>query len=87
MDDKANRDWTRRQPCLICGGEAHDAHHWPVRKSHGGGDGLLDRVPMCRRDHDLAHRGDLRVLRQLSVAGAAYHKYIRTLGEVTYDID
>lgn len=76
--DKANRDWTRRQPCLICHYEpAGDAHHFPVRKGKGAGYGLLEMVPMCRRDHDLAHDGDHRVLGQLAVAGPLYHAYIK----------
>lgn len=77
--DRANRDWTRRQPCLICGGPSGDPHHFPVRKGKGAGDGLLEMVPLCRRDHDLAHEGDLRVLGQLAEAGALYHDYVRAL--------
>ena len=76
--DKANRDWTRMQPCLICHSDpAGDAHHWPVRKGHGAGYGLLEIVPMCRRDHDIAHNGDHRVLRQLARAGALYNAYLK----------
>jgi len=75
--DRANRNWTRQQPCLICGGPSGDPHHHPVRKGQGAGDSLLEMVPLCRRDHDLAHEGDPRVLGQLATAGASYHKYIR----------
>lgn len=84
--DKANRDWTRAQPCLICGVEpSGDAHHWPVRKGHCAGYGLLEIVPLCRRDHYLAHDGDHRVLSQLATAGASYHEYIKeVLGVCDY---
>jgi len=75
--DRANRNWTRQQPCLICTRPSGDPHHWPIRKGHGAGDSLLEMVPLCRRDHDLAHEGDHRVLDQLATAGALYHEYVK----------
>lgn len=39
------------QPCLVCGHYGVDPAHWPVRRSHGAGWGLLEIIPLCRFHH------------------------------------
>ena len=39
-------------PCLICGGEPTDTHHWPKTRRYGD-----TTVPLCRVCHTECHMG------------------------------
>lgn len=51
-------DWVKRQPCVQCGGEAHDPHHrYGAGWSKGMGTKVSDlwTIPLCRQHHDELH--------------------------------
>lgn len=49
---------THEQPCLVCGKYGVDAAHYPLRRSHGAGLGLLEVIPLCRFHHRLLDEGN-----------------------------
>lgn len=54
---KRAKSITHEQPCLVCGKYGVDAAHYPVRRSHGAGWGLLEIIPLCRFHHRLLDEG------------------------------
>jgi hypothetical protein len=51
--------------CLICGNEAHDAHHIRemLPRTMGVQKGDMWVVPLCATHHDLLHRGAMKFWR------------------------
>lgn len=47
-------DFVRAHPCIVCGEEKSDAHHFPRTKGVGGKD--THRIPLCRKCHSLSHQ-------------------------------
>jgi hypothetical protein len=77
-DDRAE---VRAMPCVLCGKFGCDPHHWPVRKSKGAGNTVLEMVPLCRICHDKVHRGDNQAIQQLEYNGTYHHQYMSKLME------
>lgn len=78
--NRENRRATSECACLLCGYQPSDPHHWPIRRSHGAGDGRLEMVPICRRCHDAIHGGDTLKIELLETSGKLYHDYLRRIG-------
>ena len=45
--------------CEICGQQAVDIHHKKLR-SQGGTDEVDNLIALCRKDHEAAHRGEIK---------------------------
>lgn len=73
---KDDRAAVRAMPCLLCGASGCDPHHWPVRKSHGAGNTMLEMVPLCRMCHDKVHNGDHQAINQLEFNGTYHYDYL-----------
>ena len=48
---KRNKTYIRSLPCLVTGRYGSDPAHFPLRRSQGGRDSLLNLVPLCRDWH------------------------------------
>jgi len=72
-----DRPFVRGMPCLLCGKYGCDPHHWPVRKSKGAGNTMLDVVPLCRVCHDKVHRGDAAANKLLENSGEFHYRWVR----------
>jgi hypothetical protein len=53
MTQPSNHDIVCSHACLLSRRYGVDPAHWPVRRSQGGGDGLLEMVPLVRYWHRL----------------------------------
>lgn len=63
------------QGCIICQKkEGIDPAHWPIRRSHGAGWGLLEFVPLCRREHRLLDNGDPVTVTMIEQLAPIYYR-------------
>lgn len=67
------RPIVRREPCLVDGKYGVDPAHWPERRSHGAGYGLLEMLPLCREHHRLLDEGSGPWEDIIERLGKAYH--------------
>lgn len=74
--NKKNRLEVRSRPCLLCGRVGSDPHHYPVRRSHGAGDGLDEMVPLCRIHHDMVHSGNSDIMMVFEASADAYLRMV-----------
>jgi len=65
---------THEQPCLVCGKYGVDAAHYPLRRSHGAGWGLLEVVPLCRLHHRLLDEGNETWKKIIAPLADRYHR-------------
>ncbi len=54
FDFKTYFDFVKAHPCVTCGGQPVDAHHFPRSKGAGGDDEYL--IPLCRKCHSEEHQ-------------------------------
>lgn len=68
---KTYLDYVRDQPCIVCG-KPGEPHHWPVTRGAGGKEVEEWAIPLCRADHDDAHRQPHKFMHDYSHRWAAY---------------
>lgn len=72
-----DRKTVRGMGCLLCGKPGVDPHHYPIRKSGGAGFSMDEMVPLCRKHHDLFHRGDAQTEIDLKEASVYYLRMVK----------
>ena len=63
------------QGCIICQKkDGIDPAHWPTRRGHGAGWGLLEFLPLCRREHRLLDDGDPVTVSMIEQLAPVYYR-------------